>query len=154
MPSCDEVFWSKTKRGTLGLDAAAVFSNLERPLRNSFTHVRRPRPVISLKNSKIVKKHAKHHVQIQLIPTHVWTFKVNENIMKKSFMEVSSNDRLDYFSRHTRPSHIPIPINNPNWCPRRVVVRIRGSFKKFKLTYVPKKQKKKFYFIILTICCC
>ena len=126
MPSCDEVFWSKTKRGTLGLDATAVFSNLERPLRNSFTHVRRPRPVISLKNSKIVKKHAKKHVQIQLIPTHVWTFQVNENIMKKSFMEVSSNDRLDYFSRHTRPSHIPIPINNPNWCPRRVVVRIRG----------------------------
>ena len=124
MPSCDEVFWSKTKRGTHGLDAA-VFSNLERPLRNSFTHVRRARPAISLKNSKIVKRHAKAHVQLQLIPTHVWTFQVNDNIMKKSFMEMSSNDRLDYCSRHTQPSHIPIPINNPNWCPRRVVVRIR-----------------------------
>ena len=123
MPSCDEVFWSKTKKSTHGHDAA-IFSKLERPLRNTFTHVRRPRPVISLKNSKIVKKHAKNHVQIQLIPTHVWTFQVNENIMKKSFMEVSSTNRLDFCSRHTRPSHIPIPINNPNWCPKRVVVRI------------------------------
>ena len=80
MPSCDEVFGAKTKRGTHGLDAA-VFSDIERPLRNSFTHVRRPRPVISLKNSKIVKRHAKKHVQIQLIPTHVWTFQVNEKVL-------------------------------------------------------------------------